>query len=151
MGSCINSSRACYGPFHTRDSTSSCGHDNPPPCVGAERSAARCDLHSRGRFAATGRKLRGDAPSNSPTRREPWLICASHPALPECQRPRDLNRIREGHTPKSTKIRGSSRAELPLFENFSKTGSFVFFPPRFPGTRVPKFRATPMVPTRGCR
>ena len=25
MGSCINSSRACCGPFHTRDST--CGHD----------------------------------------------------------------------------------------------------------------------------
>lgn len=44
MGSCINSSRACYGPFHTRDST--CGHDTALPKKSPSPSNEKHDTHS---------------------------------------------------------------------------------------------------------
>jgi hypothetical protein len=44
MGSCNNSSRACYGPFHTRDST--CGHDTALPKKSPSPGNEKHDTHS---------------------------------------------------------------------------------------------------------
>ena len=104
------------------------GGHHPPPCGGAERSAARCDLRSRGRFAACGRKLQGDAPSNSP--RGSWLICGSAPPLSESNV--FLTELRHLYpfSPFTAEIEGSDKQNSQItwfFKKVPRVFCFVFW------------------------
>ena len=61
MGSCINSSRACCGPFHTRDST--CGHDTSTQAGSTLRARVGAAAASSALWAAAfAWALSGNAP-----------------------------------------------------------------------------------------